>query len=289
MTLNELSLEELNYISQFLTEEQDWKVFYETCKWCREACLMDTKKRKQHRQFAVGKKFEFSQDKYANQMIWNLEVWCENNNYRKYEETTFATFSNYMAGDFMLSPTGTVGWRKYCFFQNKQEALPFNWILNSGFKIYFEKPTVIRFDSSISTRKIVDTFSYIDMTDLSDERQQKLIFGDGMICLGYAGNHFIRLFRDRVKNGPRKMSPVGICDEFGRDHFRILENHLGSSFLDSCIVPESYDWLKMPYPTRYQMFIDNLKSKHQDEMSEELWEWIENESGWFDIEKFVDK
>ena len=283
MKLDELPLEELNYISRFLTEEQDWKALGETCKWCREACLMDTKKRKHQRQFYIGKEF-FSFRGWSMRQceVWDLEVLCSNN-----QTPPCLRFNDLSIGDFMFSPPGG-RWRKFCYFQNTKEVLPMNLLAVTQIEIESEVPTIIRFKSVISTK--LGEIYVLDMTDLNDERQQIIRLFHGHLAIDYLPYRSENLFFGCVKRGPNQMSPVAVNMIFQGAILTLLYEQAKHtpSLLCSYVISKNYDWTKMPYPTEYQRFIKTLKGDYKNVTNDELWKWIKNESRWFGIEKLID-
>ncbi len=296
--LNLLPLEIVNYISQFLTEEQDWKALGEVNGWCNSACRMDRNRRKRYRRFYVGTKYTFNdKNKHIDQMIWNIEVKCDNNiiipNDASFMEIKPQVCIGYITlVDFMLSSTSVGGWRKWCFFQTKDTSLPLD--ITRCYPIYLlvNEPTIVRFDCDVSKYKNSppDYPIVMDMMNVDDERQQVLTINSrGELVSGYLNRSQWKLFNQRAGLGPRKMVPVAIMDVMVKSWMREIKGlvEIKSNSLEYYVIPETYDWLKMPYPIEYRLFINSLKGKYQDVMSEELWEWIENESGWLGIKKWL--
>ncbi len=291
MKLNELPLEIVNYISQFLAEEQDWRVFYETCRWCREACLMDVKKRKHHRRFYIGKKFKFDYDKYKDLMIYNIEIKGGMGVFPKILYNYM-----YMSGEFML-PKGGSGWRKYCYFQNKDEALPFNLLLQR-IRLTTPTPTILRFECEKSN---IDENKYYDIIYTSsigkdagkvndNERYQHIQIGYGCMKFGFTPTQTNLMFIINHYDEMEFIYPTFLCYLISHlDEFMTV--FWGDIFIvEKLVIPETYDWAEMPYPNTYLKNLEFLKKDIQEEkVSHHIKQWIENESGWFGIEKFVDK
>ncbi len=293
MKLNELPPEIINYISQFLTEEQDWSALSKVCKRCREATVIDTYKRQHNRQFYVGKKFKFDWERYNKLMIYNIEI--------KGNIIEFPSLINgcmFMSGEFMIPNKN--GWRKYCFFKNKNDALHFPLIQYHPIKLKTQTASVVRFECDVSD-KILDArhdiyygadAQLLEYKFNDDERCEHIRFQGGMMAVGLFSKsqdcYFVlRHFFEMNFIPPVFLNPfISNIDKFIDDFWAPGYTH--NLVVHKFIIPSDYRWGKTPYPNTYLNSLSILrKNIKEGKVPEDVVEWIENKSGWFGIEKLV--